>query len=94
MYNIVPHHIRNEAIMLQNFRINSPYGSLGKHPPQGRWEDYVEKFQYIQELDPVEHMRVAFRRARACCGHWGELREMRERLSCGPHVPEEESRCS
>ncbi len=50
MYNIVPHNIRNEAIMLQDFHINSPYGRLDKHPPQGRWEGYVEKFQYNQEL--------------------------------------------
>jgi hypothetical protein len=50
MYNIVPHNIRNDAIMLQDFHINSPYGRLGKHPPQGRWEGYVEKFQYNQEL--------------------------------------------
>jgi hypothetical protein len=42
MYNIVQHNIRNEAIMLQDFHINSPDGRLGKHPPQGRWEGYVE----------------------------------------------------
>jgi hypothetical protein len=50
MYNIVQNHIRNEAIMLQDFHRNSPDGRLGKHPLQGRWEGYMETFQYNQEL--------------------------------------------
>jgi hypothetical protein len=48
MYNIPQHNLRNEALMLRDFHINSPYGRLGKHPPQGRWEGYVENFQYNQ----------------------------------------------
>jgi hypothetical protein len=50
MYNIPQHNLRNEALMLRDFHINSPYGRLGKHPPQGRWEGYVENFQYNQAL--------------------------------------------
>jgi hypothetical protein len=46
MYNILQHNLRNEALTLQDFHINSPYGRLGKHPPQGRWEGDVENFQY------------------------------------------------
>jgi hypothetical protein len=49
-YNILPHTLWNVALMLQNFHINSPYGRLGEHPPQGRWEGYVEKFQYNKSL--------------------------------------------
>jgi hypothetical protein len=51
MDNILPHKIRNEAIMLQDFHRNSPDGRLGTHPPQGRWEGYVETFQYTQALN-------------------------------------------
>ena len=47
-YNIVQHNLWNAALMLQNFHLNSPYGRLGEHPAQGRWEDYVENFQYNQ----------------------------------------------
>jgi hypothetical protein len=50
MYNIPQHNLRNEALMLRDFHINSSYGRLGKHPPQGRWEGYVENFQYNQAL--------------------------------------------
>jgi hypothetical protein len=50
MYNILQQNLRNEAIMLQDFHINRPYGRLGKHPPQGRWEGDVENFQYTQAL--------------------------------------------
>jgi hypothetical protein len=35
-------------MMLQDFHRNSPYGRVGKHPPQGRWEGDVENFQYNQ----------------------------------------------
>jgi hypothetical protein len=49
-YNILPHNLGNAALMLQNFHINSHYGRLGEHPPRGRWEDYVENFQYNQAL--------------------------------------------
>jgi hypothetical protein len=51
MYNILQQNIRDETIMLQDFHINRPYGRLGKHPPQGRWEGYVENFQYNQALN-------------------------------------------
>jgi hypothetical protein len=50
MYNIPQHNLRNEALMQRDFHINSPYGRLGKHSPQGRWEGYVENFQYNQAL--------------------------------------------
>jgi hypothetical protein len=49
-YHILPHHHWNAALMLQHCHINSPYGRLGEHPPQGRWEEYVENFQYNQKF--------------------------------------------
>jgi hypothetical protein len=52
MYNILQQNIRNEAMMLQDFHINRPYGRWGKHPPQGRWEGDVENFPYNQALGP------------------------------------------
>jgi hypothetical protein len=49
-YHILPHHHWNAALMRQHCHINSPYGRLGEHPPQGRWEEYVENFQYNQKF--------------------------------------------
>ncbi len=56
MSNIVQHNIRNEAMMLQDFQRNSPDGRFRKHPPQGHWEGYVEKFQYNQEFGTFSRM--------------------------------------
>jgi hypothetical protein len=50
MDNIVQHHIRNKAMMLHDCQRNSADGRVGKHPPQRRWEGYVETFQYNQEF--------------------------------------------
>jgi GNAT superfamily N-acetyltransferase len=36
--------------MLHDFHLNRPYGRLGEHSLQGRWEGYVENFQYNQAL--------------------------------------------
>jgi hypothetical protein len=48
--NILPHHLWHAAFTRQHFQINSPYGRPGRYPPQGRWEAYVENFQYHEKL--------------------------------------------
>jgi hypothetical protein len=48
--HILQHNRWHAAFLLQNFHRNSPCGRRGEHPPQGRWEDDVENFQYNQEL--------------------------------------------
>src|SRR5919108_514647 len=47
-YSILPHNIQKEAIMLKNFRISRPNGSLDGHLPHGPSEGYMEKFPYNQ----------------------------------------------
>jgi hypothetical protein len=40
--------IRIWAIMLKNFHISRPNGSLDRHHAQGCWAGYVEIFPYTQ----------------------------------------------